>query len=182
MAVEYPQIPDPELIFASSIEDVYISIEPFNNLVTTAEIRAVFGLSEVELPDSMLTQRVYTRELKKSFFTLEPRLKTEWVSLVSQNPALQDLVETYALYFIATKICDSLHLIVARTLTDSKATFQRFDSDLQSIIDNMYNRFALAKVELAAAIPEAVTTSTIRVPTLFGSGTPDYDPITGETT
>lgn len=176
---DYQTIPDPAEIFESTVEPTYITLEPYGQLTTTDEIRAVFGLSQVELPDEVLSQRVYSRAAYNSMTMLVPSLSNLWGEGEDTQNDLRPLVEDYVLYSIANQICDVLPILLARTISDSKATFQRFDTDLQTVIDSIRQRFALASKALAEGVETTSTPALIR-PTLFGSGTPNYDPVTGE--
>ncbi|WP_274584089.1 hypothetical protein V9W64_10860 [Neisseria leonii] len=171
------QAVDPQSVFAEADKSIPIGFAPFGDLTHTDEIRAVFGLSEAELPDEMLTQRVYTREAEAALYALSPRLFGEWLPLSSANPALRGMVEVYVLYCIADKLCDILPLIAARTLSDSKATFQRFDNDLKAVIDHIRRRFAQAAKALADLMEKtAVRTTAPR----FSGVRPRIDRVTGE--
>lgn len=171
-------LPDPAEIFASARSVSVIAIQPFGELTTTDEIRAVFGLSDAELPDEMLTQRTYVRAVVADLQNLDGRLITDWAGLSSGNAGLQVMVENYALYCIADQICDVLPLIAARTISDSKATFQRFDMDLQQVTGNIRQRFAMASQAIVSALSDTPQETTVW--NLFRSASPDSDPVTGD--
>ena len=176
---DYQTIPDPAKIFESTVEPTYIALAPYGQLTTTDEIRAVFGLSQAELPDEVLSQRVYSRAAYNGMTLLVPNLNSLWSGGESAQDNLRPLVEDYVLYSIANQICDVLPILLARTISDSKATFQRFDTDLQVVISSIRQRFAMASKALVEGAETNSTPVMIR-PTLFGSGTPNYDPVTGE--
>ena len=66
---------------------------------------------------------------------------------------------------------------MARTLTDSKASFQRFDTDLQKVITSIRARFALTEAELQSLL-DGIYVDAARL-SLISSGRPTYDPVTG---
>lgn len=152
-------------------------IEPYGVLTTADEVRAVFGLSEAELPTDMLTQSLYAKEVSAGLSAIEPEMQTLW-SERQADAGFVGTVGTFALYCVANKICDVLPLIVARTLTDSKSTFQRFDIDLQAVISGIRSRYAQAIQALKDAIAKTQTKKLV-LPALFGSGKPVYDPVLG---
>lgn len=170
-------IPDPADIYTSANETVAVTLAPYGRLTTTAEIRAVFGLSDAELPDEMLAQDVYVREVSNALAALDKTLPGRWSDRLAAKPELQTKVGDFALYCIADRICDVLPLVAARTLTDAKATFQRFDTDLQGVIAAIRRRYAIVSKDLSEALEEPA--ATVFRPTLFGSGKPSYDPVTG---
>ena len=173
-----PNTPDPAELFAASYAPIPLVVKPFGPLTTVDEVRSVFGLSDAELPDDMLTQRVYTRKVASMLNQVDARIGSEWEALKLAHPTLQESVETFALYCVADQICDVLPLVAARTLSDSKATFQRFDMDLQQVIASIRQRFAMSAQALQAVLA-ATEQTPMKAPVLFGSGRPTYDPVTG---
>lgn len=163
-------LPDPEAIFASAGIPVDIELEPFGVVTTTDEVRAVFGLSPAELSDEMLTQPIYTGEIKELLLRIRPELFTRWDSL--QNERLLELVKRVALYSICSSVSDVLPLVAARTLTDSKASFQRYNTDLNTMINTIRNRLNQA----IRALQD--TKKSTRVPRFLSSARPSYDPVT----
>lgn len=152
-------------------------IEPYGVLTSADEIRAVFGLSEAELPTDMLLQKPYTNEVSDGLLSVDADMRFLWLERQGDAGFVR-AVESYALYCVANKLCDVLPLIAARTLTDSKSTFQRFDIDIQSVIARIRARYAQALQALKDAIAETRTNRMV-LPSLFGSGKPVYDPVLG---
>lgn len=171
-----------------SPEDVYAAyadegsgdiVVPLFGILTSAdEVRSVFGLSEAELPSDMLLQRVYARETSAALLSVSPNLKVLWADPTKAAPELRLAVESFALYFIASRVCEVLPLVVARTLSDSKATFQRFDTDLNGVIANVKKRFALAQSELKQAAG-GIRQTELEIRVGFAAVKPSYDPVTG---
>ena len=172
-------VPNPEDVYASSYDDesAVVHVGVYGPLTTHDEIRSVFGLSDVELPDEMLGQRIYSKEVLNALNALDPYMEDEWVRRSNERPNLKPLVETFALYCIADKLCDVLPLIAARSLSDSKATFQRFDSDLQAVISTIRGRYERATDALKAALDSSASKS-IRLPALFAISSPTTDMVT----
>ena len=172
-------IADIQTVYASELAPKVLRFEPYGTLPLD-DIRALFGLSDAELPDEMLMQRVYVREVEAALLTLEPTIVETWAGRVAAKPRLKLLVEDFQLYCLADKLCDVLPLIAARSVSDSKATFQRFDIDLQTVVAKIHQRYALALKNLVETLDETRSVE-IPMPALFGSGKPKYDPVTGGT-
>ena len=68
--------------------------------------------------------------------------------------------------------------MVARTLTDSKATFQRFEVDLSELTANLQANLASLESELKGVLG-IVVERVARIP-LIGDGKPLFDPVTNE--
>lgn len=176
-------LPDPDEIFATASEDFEIAVEPYGVLTTAEEVRAVFGLSAAELSDEMLSQRVYTREIASALASLDSTLADTYYTKVAQKSSLRSLVENFALYCMANKLCDVLPLITARTLSDSKASFQRFDTDLQKVAQSIKQRYALARDGLSKALADLAgetQSKQMRTPVMFGRGVPTVDRVSNE--
>lgn len=169
------RLPDPETVFASSDTVAEIVVEPYGELTTTDEIRAVFGLSEAELPDEMLTQRIYAGEVATALHSLDPTLPDTYTDRLQDK---EYLLQNFALYCIAARICDVLPLIAARSMTDSKAMFQRFDTDLQDVIKAIRDRYALASKALQTALESVKPRETV---VRLKGGRPKSDRVTGGT-
>lgn len=171
-------VPDPAEIFANAIVQVPISLPAYGQMTTTGDIRAVFGLSDAELPDEMLTSQVYLSPVALALATMDSGLAANWEQRKLANPNLALLVGNFVIYHIANSLCDVLPVIVARTMTDSKASFQRFDTDMKEVIAAIRKRFAVATQSLLDALV-VDRQQQIRTPVLFGSGKPTYDRVTG---
>lgn len=176
-------MPTPQEIYddGTAVPAPALAVPGFGDLTTTEEVRSLFGLSPAEIPDEMLAQPVYGREISLKLMKLSPRLATNWSTLIaSSDPRdvqVVSLVKSWVAYAFADRICDVLPLVVARTLTDSKASFQRFDTDLQKVITSIRARFALTEAELQSLL-DGIYVDATRL-SLISSGRPTYDPVTG---
>lgn len=177
--------PDPNLLYEEDRKPVAdnIRFQPFGAMASAEEVRATFGLSDVELPDEMLTQNIYTADLSARLSKLLGTASARWDDIRNQadpkDARIFAAARTWTVYAVADKVCDVLPLVVARTLTDSKATFQRFDFDLAAVTANIRKRFALAEADLLTAVDEAKPV-TAGAPSFMGDAHPRYDPVTGE--
>ena len=119
----------------------------------------------------MLMQPVYISEVKETLLRIRPELFSNWGTL--QNERLLEMVKRVALYSICNLIGETLPLIAARVLTDSKASIQRFNSDLSSITETIRNRLNQA----IRALKQSKASN--QLPRFMGAGQPSYDPVTG---
>ena len=158
-----------------------LDVQGFGALTTAEEVRSLFGLSDAEIPDEMLVQPVYSFEVGSKLSKILGDKVVEWPR-ISASPDAKDQrltasVKRWAAYAFADKVCDVLPLVTARTMTDSKASFQRFDTDLQTVILSIRTRFGLAEKDLMDEL-EALSIPMKRPP-IMGSGRPAYDPVVG---
>lgn len=175
------QVPNPGTLALPSTPQV-ISSRNMTEMTTADAVRAVMGISESELPDDLLLQEVFSRNTERALKKISSDLVTNWETLkVSTDPkdlGLVDIVRDYCTYKIAVHVGQSIDLIAARTLTDSKATFQRFEVDLTQLIENLKSELGLITKELQEELQLEVPTYA-SIP-LMGSGAPTYDPVTNE--
>ena len=176
-------MPTPQEIYedGTRAEAQSLTVPGFGKLTTAEEVRSLLGLSPAEIPDEMLVQEVYGREISFKLNRLSPRLASDWetisASSADKDKKVVQTVKSWAAYAFADKVCDVLPLVVARTLTDSKASFQRFDTDLQTVITNIRSRFSWVEAELKNLL-DGIYVNVSRV-SIISSGRPTYDPVTG---
>ena len=163
-------------------EPLVISGRKMKEMTTADSVRAVMGISESELPDDVLRQTIYASTVERALTKLTPDVVTNWAKLLtSVDPKDQDLVELvkdYCTFKVAVQACQSIDLVAARTLTDSKATFQRFEVDLSELTANLQANLASLESELKGVLG-IVVERVARIP-LIGEGKPLFDPVTNE--
>lgn len=110
--------------------------------VTYDDVRAVLGVVDYELPDSVLSGPVfnYNLELKLSEVSGELEgftgtLGEHFVHLKATSPRTQEqeklynLIGLYAVYVVASQAADSLSMFAKKTESDGKAVNTRFSSE-----------------------------------------------------
>lgn len=169
-------------IYDTGSEDTQIIIGPYGELMTTSEVRSVFALSEAELSDEMLTSGVYTWDVSTTLTETAPKILTDWDRLnQSTDPkdvAIVGAFKHYAIYAYCNILCDILPMVVARIINDSKASFQRFDYDIDKVATNIKARATKAKQGLLDLI-DALIPPQILPQTIFVAAKPTFDPVTG---
>lgn len=177
-------LPDPNVVYREELDESLgaLSLTGYGELTTANEVRAILGVSEVEVPDEMLQQPVYAIDIVEALDALMAKSTDGWWTILgSPDPKSMKIVtatKRWAAYAYADRICDVLKVVVARSMTDSKASFQRFDTDLDSVINNIRHRFAMATKSLQSAIDEAHTSVFTKV-SYVSDKQPEYDPVTG---
>lgn len=175
------QVPDPSTLYQSSVP-LSISSENMADLTTADAVRAAIGISESELPDSVLSQPFYARGVEKALRKIDSEIVNNWANLLESDDEndrmVVGIVNDYAMYKIAVHACQSIELLAARTMTDSKATFQRFEVDLSALITRLEGMLAQVEDELLSELGYAATTYTTYG--IFAEAKPMFDPVTGE--
>lgn len=154
-----------------------------------AEIRAVLGVSETEVPDSVLSLSIYdfraTLELEDVYVDLPSDFAT--VSALPSKSANQqrflDLTKLYVPYAIAKELLMSLPMFSVKQLTDGRAGFRRQDDVHKEMKDNIEQALLALKYRLGAIYmvlyPSKVTTLSNATQLLVRSTGLSKDPVTG---
>lgn len=157
---------------------------------TTAEVRALLGLSDVELPYEVLNLEVYEHGLTLQLNKVSAGLPALFLSLV--DPAAQPLtpaqtglvkaVRYLSALTSALQVGASLGLVAPKRMTDDKSGFERFsDSPYRDVLDRLSSLHAAAVDAVRAAL-EALTGDAQPAPrfvTQFVAVKRGYDPVTG---
>lgn len=157
-----------------------------------AEVRAALGVSEVEIPDTVLNLPVYeiglVRELNKVSTSLPVAFSTssgiaEGLRTTAQQ-ALVDATRLFCVYAAAKQVGVSLGAMAPKDIGDGKSTLSRFsDSPYKDVLQRVDGLYSAVKASLLAAIDDySGSTSGIdaRVPfRVFGKSARSYDPVTG---
>ena len=121
---------------------VYQEDRMITQYVTYDDVRAVLGVVDYELPDSVLSGPVfnYNLELKLSEVSgkldgFTGTLAEHFVNLKAVSPRtteqekLYNLIGLYAVYVVASQAADSLSMFAKKTESDGKAVNTRFSSE-----------------------------------------------------
>ena len=114
-----------------------------------AEVRAALGVSETELPDSILALPMYETLVVtdiESVYIGIPAKFIELSALLSRSATEQrfvDLTRLFASYTLAQTLLTSLPLFAVKHLTDGRAGFDRqtdIYADARDGVQGMYNK------------------------------------------
>lgn len=177
--------PNPQTLYEDALAaaaSAKLSVLGFGELTSADEVRSVFGLSDAEIPDDMLSQNIYSAEIGAALTKVLGDKALTWLALTAsfdeKDIKLVQATKNWVVYAYADKICDVLPLVVAKALTDNKASYTRFDYDVAALVANIRKRFMLAEKALQTALEAEVKPMVL--PTLFGVGKPTYDPVTNQ--
>jgi hypothetical protein len=158
------------------------------NLVTTDSVRAVLGVSAQELPDSVLTNSIYSVRLSEDLRDLNSQMVSDFITisaLASPTPdqtRFIDLLQTYAAYNVARQCLVSLPMFAPLTIKDEKAeltrnvnSYAQLKTDVGEVLSIMRTRLLTAYTAVnSSALAPTVTDRVFGL--AVGLGT---DPVTG---
>lgn len=139
---------------------------------TYNEVRAVLGVSMTELPDTILSQPIYSTLLDLALEDVNVNIPAHFATVSAlptpssaQNRFL-DLVKLYAPYSTAKELLVSLPLFSVQSLTDGRAEFTRQNDVFEDVRDGVESALLSLRARLSASYAGlTVTSATIR-PTL----------------
>jgi hypothetical protein len=141
-------------------------------LVLTTSVRAVLGVSAKELPDSVLTNPIYSTQLREAMIEMHPSMVADFATaaaLASPSAKQQrflDLASTYAAYHVANQCLGALPMFSFQTIMDEKAeltrnvdAFKNLREDVTASLSVLKRRLqsAYADVNPAAPAPNPTT-------------------------
>ena len=159
------------------------------NLTTTAAIRASIGASATDLPDTYICDSSVEAELQANLIAWLP----SYLSILSDGESasateLQQLslnhLRLYSQYYCADQINRTSNFALLQMTSDGENEVQRFqDNHWEQLTDAIKRKLAVHRKYLVAYAKSAYAGgSETNSYTLFGKATPDYDPVTGEST
>lgn len=116
---------------------------PLSDYTTSAEVRALLGVTSKELKDEQLMLPMYRRLLSLDLEELDPSLEADYEALKSVTPLDQtqqkflDLTQLYASYAIALHVFPALEQFAPQKITDGRAEVQRSESDLNNLKEGL---------------------------------------------
>lgn len=156
---------------------------------TYAEVRAVMGVSDIELPDSQLELPLYLTKLQADLDSIDDRINGLYENLLEGDEDALDpgemkfirAVQVFAPYAVGRGASSFVSMSGLKRIEDGKAKAERFANSfgdmLQGIVSEYYKwRAHLVEMFTAlgyevAPLPPRVWTSVV---------TPAYNPVTGE--
>lgn len=116
---------------------------PLSAYTTSAEVRALLGVTSKELKDEQLALPMYRRLLSTELDELDPQLEADYEALANlpspdaTQEKFKDLVQLYSSYAIALHLVPSLEQFAPQKITDGRAEVQRSESDLKTLISGL---------------------------------------------
>lgn len=160
---------------------------------TPDDVRALLGVSNVELPDRVLNLPVYQIALRRKLQKLSDTedVLALFTSIHSQSvasrsedqQAFYDAIYHYSSVAAATQAGVSLALVAPKRITDDKSGVERFsDSPYRDVLANLESELLAAKGAVLDAL-STLTASSLPQDTLSGTYfvavKRSYDPVTG---
>lgn len=100
---------------------------------TTNSVRAVLGVSEPEIPDTVLVDPVYEVMLKEDLRAMSTTITAAYITVKADPTPTADetrfigLFETYSAYQVAAQLLGSLAMFAPQQIEDASSKFQRND-------------------------------------------------------
>lgn len=116
---------------------------PLTEYTSSAEIRALLGVTSKELKDDQLMLPMYRTLLSIDLDELDPQLEADYEmaksksSLTTTESKFLDFVQLYASYAIALHVFPALEQFAPQKITDGRAEVQRSESDLKNLKDGL---------------------------------------------
>lgn len=158
------------------------------DLTSTADIRSALGVSEKELPDTVLQNPIYTTKLMEALRDMHPSLFADFAAtaaIVTRTEVQErfvTLTQAYSAYHIAAQCLPAIDMIAPQTIKDARSELSRQDNASEQLKKDLADSLKFFRVRLrtvyAAINPDAtVPLATERLYALAaGLGT---DPVTG---
>lgn len=158
------------------------------NLCSTSSVRAVLGVSEAELRDTVLLQPIYLARLKEHLLGLHVSMINDFATSAAASPQsgdqerFTDLLQTYAAYQMAHQLIGAMPMFAPQTIKDSRSEmtrvadpYARLRQDVLDSLPYLKTRLLTAYNKINPASPVPTATQRIRVLV----STPAVNPVTG---
>lgn len=150
---------------------------------TPESVRALLGVTDRELPDTVLYREVYLFALRAELREIDPDLMAGYATAVSgTSDADRLLVETVRLFSahaVAVKVAGVLSQVSPRTIGEGKALLVRHSAgDLEKVVAEVRAEYVRARKLLQTVYTGTTVVSEQRP--LMAVSNAGYDPVTGE--
>jgi len=161
----------------------------FTDIATTADVRAVLGVSAKELPDSVLATPTYMTLLTESIRDLHAQMLTDYAATVALDPKTDaqqrfvDLLQAYGAHHVANQCLGAVAMFAPMLISAANKSqlqrvadpYQQLRTDVPAVLNILRSRLRSA---YAALNPDATPPSPAQ--RLYAMGvTPTANPITG---
>lgn len=143
----------------------------------TDAIRAAVGVTDTEIPDSMVTDQQMERQVKTALYSWLPTYATLYATgsadgATEEEVYVKDLLVLYCTYYGAVRMVEMI-MAMRQRVSDGKSEVERFVIDWSALLEALKGRLD----EVQSLLEEEVNPSH-GGPSYFGVATPDYDPVT----
>ncbi len=149
-------------------------------------IRAALGVSDDDLPDTVLSLSLYEGVLTQEFESVDLTVETLYATTEAlASPTAEEIrflsaCDMFATYAVAKQLTASLPLFAARQMTDGKAQVSRFDNPYKDVITQVIGQYDAAKARLMSTFAVLnSSTAPVVAKTYFAVLSPSVDPVTG---
>ena len=158
-----------------------------NTFTSPDSVRAVLGVTDDDLEDSVLELPMYLQLLQLEFSSISSGIEDLYLPLVVEPPPpltplekrFVDLVQLFSAYAIAKNLLTSLPLFAPKSISDGRAKLDRFSDPLEMVqagVDNLYAMIKDKLVDILEEMGEVVPVSPTM--TLFAVAPLGYNPVT----
>lgn len=158
------------------------------NYTSYDEIRAILGVSQLELEDATLALGLYERLLEEDLIATNDGLIAQYDTVAaiaegSRTPTQQkyyDVIQLFSAYSTARHLLSSLQYFAANQITDGRAAEQRVADPYSATRENVERSYGTLKARALAtygALGNSITTAATRV--YAEVATLGTDPVTG---
>ena len=152
---------------------------------TADSVRAVLGVSDEEIPDTVILDPIYSLALDERLIDIDSGLAPFYATLPTTGGTqaqvrFLNLVNTYSAYIVAQQLLNSVKMFAPQIITDSKSTMTRnidayadLRTNVIGSINYLYTRITSAYTLLnpSGSTPQVT-------PRIFAVSVGGYDPVT----
>lgn len=144
---------------------------------TTDAIRAAAGVTDVEIPDQLLTDQMLESQVQTAVYRWLPTHGTVYSEGTAASPTAEqvykkDLLVHYCLFYGAVRVVEMI-MALRHKVGDGKSEVQRFDVDWEALLEILK-----ARRDEAQTLLEEIINPSDGGPGYFGTASPGYDPVT----
>lgn len=159
-----------------------------SDFTSADEVRTLLGLSDDELEDGQVLSDLCAMHLARELQAVSLALETDYLdnkdfAADGNERVFVEAVRMFATHSVATLLAGALPLLAPKTVTDGKASYNRFaEAPFKTVMDTVNRGYLRARKELQAAYAN-FTGVVVTAPTAFSglrSSAPIRNPITGE--
>lgn len=131
----------------------------FTSITSTDEVRAVLGVSPLELTDAVLGSPIYTTNLTEALYALHPQLAADYAAVDRTAPSADqerfvNLTEAYAAYQVAQQCLGSVQMFAPQLIKDTKTEVQRTQDAYKNLRRDVGATLSILRMSLLTVYPK----------------------------